>query len=81
MVNSADLKDAPMVRKIRGKILKDYKGSVFSPEPIRNPTKRGPTGEAEIRLKEGVTPVHKAPFHITGEMLDAMKEMVQALVD
>ena len=81
VVTSTMPEESPKVRKLRERLLKDFKSSVFSPEPVRDPPKRGPLGEAEIRLKDGARPYHKPPFHITGERLEAMKEMVQALVD
>ena len=81
VVSSTLPEESLRVKKMRERILKDYKDTVFSPEPVRDPPKRGPLGEAEIRVKEGARPVNKPPFHITGERLDAMKEMVQALVD
>ena len=81
VVTSTLPEESPKVKKLRDRLLKDYGHTVFSPEPVRDPPKRGPLGEAEIRLREGARPYHKPPFHITGERLEAMKEMVQALVD
>ena len=39
------------VEAIRAQILEEYKESVFNPEVVRPPPKRGPFGEAAMTLK------------------------------
>ena len=81
VVTSSDPQAGAAAQQLRDRLLTDYKGTVFDPSPLRDPPKRGPLGEAELILKDGTQPIGKRPYQVTGERLEALKQMIQELLD
>ena len=67
------------VEVIRAQILEEYKESVFNPEVVRPPPKRGPFGEATITLKPGAAPVKQRMFQIQGERREKWMELIDKI--
>ena len=69
----------PGVEPLIGKILEDFKETVFACDvPLDRPV-RGPFGEATIELKPGAQPVKQRPFYMVGERREAPTKLVDGL--
>ena len=70
--------DKEIVEEYRNRIRKEYPTVLNAPElggdPTANLWKRGPCGEAVIKLKEGAVPKKEAPFRLMGEREAALRE-------
>ena len=73
--------ESPKVKKLGERLLKNFKNIIFPQEAVPDRLKQESLGEAQIWLKKRARPYNKPPFHITAERLEAMKKMVQAVVD
>ena len=65
----------PLANELRAAILADYDGKVFRDRVWGNPPVRGPHGAARIYLKPGAKPVCGRTISLSGERLEAMREL------